>query len=537
MQTQRTLSGILVAVVLTLLPRATVYARTQGNVSSSVQAQELRFAVVHAHFGNNCAGYLYVSQESVRYEEAVPGNYKNHSFQIPHAAITAVQPWILLGQPQNVVEIKAAQATYHFWVLPMGADLNSARSSNLNLIAAPAQELIAAIRNPKRALEQTVAKATVPVAGTERGSTENSDATADGASTVARNKSSAKRGLPPAGVDSSGDSDPTAANREAPYKSGAALGQSSDDQLVPLPRPQGPSRTHGAVRYVAPAGWTVQGSANGATVLTGPVKREELPCEIRMMPPMSMRGDPATIGATIVQQAATANRLGQYTDSSGRDVRLSREEGVAGTGWAYTDLSGQLGNSGITARVLMVRMGDQLLPIVGYSKTWNCLGNQAVRDNDVWALFFHSLQVPGYASESPELAQELIGQWMSASGSAGNSYTFAPNGRFGSVSVYLGYAASSTPGMVWEIDKSWKGDGPYTVHGDRLHMQNPNGSETTKDETRFFSIVRMPNDKKPDGFDLVLRVVERSWDGSDTWGFKPGGNYVLSLRKSNPAGR
>lgn len=536
MQTHKTFSGILVTIILILLPCATVYCTTQGSDSSSAQAQEVRFAVVHAHFGNNCAGYLYVSQESVRYEALVPVNYKNHSFQISRAAITAVQPWILLGQPQNVAEIKTAQASYHFWVLPMGADLNAARSANLNIIAAPAQKLIAAIRNPKRALEQTVAKTPVPDAGTERASTENSDATADGAPNVARNKSSAKRGQPPAGVDSSGDSDPTAAT-EAAHKRDAALGQSSDDQLVPIPRPEGPSRTHGAVRYVAPVGWTVQGSVNGVTVLTGPVKREELPCEIRMMPPISMRGDPATIGATIVQQAATANRLGQYTDGSGRDVRVSREEGVAGTGWTYTDLSGQLGNTGITARVLMVRMGDQLLPILGYSRTWNCLGNQAMRDNDVWALLFHSLQVPGYASESPELAQELIGEWLSASGSAGNSYTFAPNGRFGSVSVYLGYAASSTPGMVWEIDKSWKGDGPYTVHGDRLHMQNPNGSETTKDETRFFSIVRVPNDKKPGGFDLVLRLVERSWDGSDTWGFKPGGNYILSLRKSNPAGR
>lgn len=534
MEMRRALPGILV--ILTLLPCTIGYATVQGNDSSPLQAQERRFAVVHAHFGNNCAGYLYVSQESVRYEALVPVNYKNHSFQISRAAITAVQPWILLGQPQNVAEIKTAQASYHFWVLPIGTDLNTARSSNLNVVAAPAQELISAIRNPKRALEQTVAKTAAPDAGTQRASTENSDATADTTSRVARNKTSASRGQPPAGSDSSSDSGPTAATG-APYKRGAALGQLSDDQLVPLPRPEGPSRTHGTVRYVPPAGWTVQGSANGVTVLTGPVKREELPCEIQMMPPISARGDPATIGATMVQQGATANRLGQYTDGSGRDVRLSREEGVAGTGWAYTDLSGQLGNTGITARVLMVQMGDQLLPILGYSRTWNCLGNQAMRDNDVWALLFHSLQVPGHASESPELAQELIGEWSSASGSAGNSYTFAPNGRFGTVSVYLGYAASSTPGMVWEIDKSWKGDGPYTVHGDRLHMQNPNGSETTKDETRFFSIVRMPNDKKPGGFDLVLRLVERSWDGSDTWGFSPGGNYVLSLRKSNPAGR
>ena len=125
----------------------------------------------------------------------------------------------------------------------------------------------------------------------------------------------------------------------------------------------------------------------------------------------------------------------------------------------------------------------------------------------------------------------------STSGSAGNSYTFAENGRFGTVALQQSYAASSTPGMVVETNRSWQGDGPYEVHGDRLHTQNPNGSETEKDVTRFFSIVRMPNDKTPGGFDFVLRVVKRSWDKSQTWGFSPSGNYVTHMIKEQPAGR
>ncbi|HYL63790.1 MAG TPA: hypothetical protein VE077_14315, partial [Candidatus Methylomirabilis sp.] len=105
MQTQRVLSGFLVTAVLILLACVTVCAAAQENDSGPAQARERRFAVVHVHFGNNCAGYLYVSKESVRYEALVPENYKNHSFQIPRAAITALQPWIVMGQPQNVAEI------------------------------------------------------------------------------------------------------------------------------------------------------------------------------------------------------------------------------------------------------------------------------------------------------------------------------------------------------------------------------------------------------------------------------------------------
>jgi hypothetical protein len=43
-----------------------------------------------------------------------------------------------------------------------------------------------------------------------------------------------------------------------------------------------------------------------------------------------------------------------------------------------------------------------------------------------------------------------------------------------------------------------------------------------------------PNDNAPGGYEYVLRLVDRSWDGSPTWGFSPGGNYVTHMKKSNP---
>lgn len=319
----------------------------------------------------------------------------------------------------------------------------------------------------------------------------------------------------------------------------AAFGQSTEDRFAGLtPRPAGPVRTHGSVSYVAPKGWKVQNGSDGITTLTGRVAVNDQPCEIWMLPPIPLQGEMSDEGVMLVQSLAATKRFGAYRDDSGRDVRLSREEGISGTGWAYADLSGQLGNSGITVRVLMAQMGNEVLPIIGYSKTWDCLGNQAMRDNDVWALLFHSLELPGFTEDSPKLAKQLIGSWSSASGSAGNNVAFAKNGRFGSVAVYQSYRASSTPGMVWEVNQSWKGDGPYEVHGDRLHTQNKKGSETERDVTRLFSIVRMPNAERPDEFDYVLRMVERSWDGGPTWGFNPtSGNYVTHMTKDKPAGR
>jgi hypothetical protein len=320
--------------------------------------------------------------------------------------------------------------------------------------------------------------------------------------------------------------------------SAAAFGQSTADRFAGLkPRPVGRIQAHGTVGYVPPVGWKVQNGGHGITTLTGPVPSEERPCEIWMLPPMQVQRELATEGAALVESLAATKKFGAYRDDRGRDVKLSREDGISGTGWAYADLSGQLGHSGITVRVLMAQMGRYVLPIIGYSRTWKCLGNQSMRDNDVWALLFHSLQLPGFAKDSPQLAQQLIGTWSSASGSAGNSNVFAKNGRFGSVAQYQSYAQSSTPGMVWEINRSWQGDGPYEVHGDRLHTQNAKGSETERDVTRLFSIVRMPNGERPGEFDYVLRMVQRSWDGSQTWGFSPSGNYVTHMTKEKPAGR
>jgi len=318
--------------------------------------------------------------------------------------------------------------------------------------------------------------------------------------------------------------------------SGDVCAQSTSDRYAGVtPRPEGPIRAHGAVQYIAPVGWTVKAGADGLTKLTGRVPKNERPCEIWLLPPAPAEADLATQGADLVTAFAANMKWPPYRDELGRDVRQTREEGVSGTGWEYADLSGQLGQSGVTVRVLMARMGKQVLAILGFSKTWNCLGNQSMRDNDVWALLFHSLQLPGHEQDTPQLGRQIIGTWSSASGHAGNTSIYSKNGRFGSVAVYQSYEASTTPGMVLEVDRSWKGDGPYEVHGDRLHTRNPNGSETEKDVTRFFSIVRTPSDTKPGHFDWVLRTVERSWDGSQTWGFSPNGNYVMHMiRQGRP---
>ena len=165
MRMQRDASRFLAAGVLFLLACAAGHAAAAQNDSDKPQANELRFRVAHHHPDGACAGYLYVSQEKVGYKVVAPNEYQKHSFEIGRAEITVLQPWLVKGQTRNLVEIKTAHASYHFWLLPKNADLQAAPGSDLNHAALPAEKLIAAIRNPEVQLKRAAAKPTASDAG------------------------------------------------------------------------------------------------------------------------------------------------------------------------------------------------------------------------------------------------------------------------------------------------------------------------------------------------------------------------------------
>ncbi|HLW53334.1 MAG TPA: hypothetical protein VKW06_10865 [Candidatus Angelobacter sp.] len=201
---------VLVVAVAILLSGAHICAAAQddannANGSRAKGPTTLVFSVVHVHFGNNCAGRLYVNREKVRYEVLAPENFKSHSFEIERSSITAVQPWVLMGQPQNIVEMKTAKTTYHFWVLRKGADPVAARSGNLKEIADPAEKLISGLQDP----DAMLAKLSAAKAHEHEGDAGAPGADVGGAN-PARDRQSARRDQPPAGGDSSSDSAPGA---------------------------------------------------------------------------------------------------------------------------------------------------------------------------------------------------------------------------------------------------------------------------------------------------------------------------------------
>lgn len=127
----------------------------QGGTASAgnVVGNEQRFPVAHAHTASWCVGYLYVSENRVRYEVVQPERDKKHSFDLARSEIGTVQQWMLLGTPENGAEVKTGRGNYHFWLLPKDADLQRGPLKGWGMgNAPPAGPLIAALQG--RAAEE-----------------------------------------------------------------------------------------------------------------------------------------------------------------------------------------------------------------------------------------------------------------------------------------------------------------------------------------------------------------------------------------------
>jgi hypothetical protein len=121
--------------------------------------RQLRFTVAHAHTATWCVGYLYISKDRVRYEVVQPAIDQQHSFDLARTDITTMRQWVLIGTPENAVEIKTARATYHFWRLPNDADLRGTPVTQWGMgSAVPAAPVLTALQQPEAEIDRAAAK-------------------------------------------------------------------------------------------------------------------------------------------------------------------------------------------------------------------------------------------------------------------------------------------------------------------------------------------------------------------------------------------
>ncbi len=115
-------------------------------------AKEIRFPVAYLHGGSWCYGFLYGSDDRVRFEVVQPESAKNFSFEAPRAEVM-IRQWVLLGTPQDAIELKTRGATYHMvWLANANEILTGGARRWAPPASLPPHAMIAAMQNPAAAL-------------------------------------------------------------------------------------------------------------------------------------------------------------------------------------------------------------------------------------------------------------------------------------------------------------------------------------------------------------------------------------------------
>jgi hypothetical protein len=316
---------------------------------------------------------------------------------------------------------------------------------------------------------------------------------------------------------------------EAPPPASPSAGRSAPAAgpgAVPVPEPvTGPLGTPQLWQdyaFIPPAGWSVKPYSDLLMMQAPPTQQAGESTFISLQPFRRAEADLAS-QAVAVAREAFAGKFGSFLNhsSGNQDLFADMERGVTGDGWRYVqvDLAPiQIDGARVWAlvRVLLVRVGDRVAPIVAWDSGIRLVNE--VSGRDVWSTFFFGLGFPNHPGPGPGGAQELLaGTWGVGGSNAMVQETYGRDGTYGSAAGYQTYRDLSAT-RVLETTHGFFSEGRYLVQGNRLTVW-PRGG---KPETHYFRIAEQANSVAAGGWITLLRQLQRSVDGQ---------NYELKLTK------
>ncbi|HUM10571.1 MAG TPA: hypothetical protein VLT82_06435 [Myxococcaceae bacterium] len=199
-------------------------------------------------------------------------------------------------------------------------------------------------------------------------------------------------------------------------------------------------------------------------------------CAITVTQPMAATGDLAQQANDILTSAYEAVGYTVLDDNYGTDLIGNRTQGRSAAGWEYVELRAELRQSGPSderGHILLVRLGNQVVPFIGYSPTTaGC--TQLAHDFTTgivgelrWREIEYSLDFVSAPRNDAALASAIIGHWSLFQGPSGQEYVFAANGRY----QYWGGLSQVHDISDTEIEivtSHFTGDGAYAVRGDQV---------------------------------------------------------------------
>lgn len=231
--------------------------------------------------------------------------------------------------------------------------------------------------------------------------------------------------------------------------------------------------------FTVPQGWTRTNYPDGVVYISPMYNGEK--CQLTIFPTRPTSGDLLRDAIGVFQGLFKTDPMTGYPFPSPSIVK-----GTSPYGWDYLvirkSIGGYVGASLRGIIVFVARLGNDEAVIVGSSKdplVSQCFG-EIVRDE--WPRFFYSLRFKNWnrpGSDSAMMAK-LAGTWTTATGSAADRYTFAPNGRYATAAAAQ-YRARVSSTEVLQTTHAFFGDGAYAIRGNTITLTSDNnkGSPNT----------------------------------------------------------
>lgn len=258
---------------------------------------------------------------------------------------------------------------------------------------------------------------------------------------------------------------------------------------TPAWQPSGETKQLNTLTFKAPAGWHSVGSSVAEVMESDPDQFGST-CIIVVMAPIPVAtGEDARYQQALDAAGAALLEPGdKLTDEYGNPDPLTyASRGTSGNGWDYRALTMSLtkGDGSVyDVLSLVARFGNQAVPVIAVEpmSTLRCVSYDGQFGLDVAnVLYSLSLGTPTY---DHALESDLVGEWFSSDGSAGNLYVFGANGHYIDASA-VGGVVEVTPGEWRDRYASWSGTGRWAAVGDVLGFFPSGGQATSHFALRF----------------------------------------------------
>ncbi len=261
--------------------------------------------------------------------------------------------------------------------------------------------------------------------------------------------------------------------------------------------------------YTAPQGWTAIQYPDGI-VLSSPGSNTGERCNLSLWPMRQASGNLQNDAINLFNEVFKTFVPAQSSTSP------SMIKGISPQGWDYFIIKQGIKMPGGDYQTMfgfafVAKLDNTIAAISGISKDpliSSCFGLMLT---DVWPKFFYSLNFknwfpPAQPTPITPLMEKIPGVWMAVTGTAGDRFAFAPNGRFAGAAAAQKYYAISSNELLTVTD-AYFGDGAYQINGNGIvlfHDSDKNNPEAG-----------------------LLRIEQESKDGGRTWTEK-----LYLLRKS-----